>query len=56
MDSPAPVPTPLALVCAVRSRSSDRYAAEAARLLKLFDRYKPEKAVVIPPAFLDHAM
>jgi len=31
-------------------------AAEAARLLNLFDRYKPEKAVVIPPAFLDHAL
>ena len=31
-------------------------AAEAARLLDLFDRYKPEKAVVIPPAYLDHAM
>ena len=31
-------------------------AAEAARLLDLFDRYKPEKGVVIPPAFLDHAM
>jgi len=28
---------------------------EAARLLNLFDHYKPEKAVVIPPAFLDHA-
>ncbi len=27
---------------------------EAARLLNLFDRYKPERAVVIPPAFLDH--
>jgi len=30
-------------------------AAEAARLIDLFDRYRPEKAVVIPPAFLDHA-
>jgi len=30
-------------------------AAEAARLINLFDRYRPEKAVVIPPAFLDHA-
>jgi len=30
-------------------------AAEAARVINLFDRYKPEKAVVIPPAFLDHA-
>jgi alkyl sulfatase BDS1-like metallo-beta-lactamase superfamily hydrolase len=30
-------------------------AAEAARLINLFDRYKPEKAVVIPPAFLEHA-
>lgn len=28
--------------------------AEAARLINLFDRYKPEKAVVIPPAFLNH--
>ena len=30
-------------------------ATEAARLLDLFDRYRPEKAVVIPPAFLEHA-
>jgi len=30
-------------------------AAEAARLINLFDRYRPEKAVVIPPAFLEHA-
>jgi len=30
-------------------------ATEAARMLGLFDRYRPEKAVVIPPAFLDHA-
>jgi len=30
-------------------------AAEAARLLDLFDRYQPERAVVIPPAFLEHA-
>ena len=30
-------------------------AAEATRLLDLFDRYRPEKAVVIPPAFRDHA-
>ena len=30
-------------------------AAEAARLISLFDRYRPEKAVVIPPAFLEHA-
>jgi len=30
-------------------------AAEAAHLINLFDRYKPEKAVVIPPAFLEHA-
>jgi len=28
-------------------------ATEAARLLNLFDRYKPEKAVLIPPAFLE---
>ena len=28
---------------------------EAARLINLFDRYSPEKAVVIPPAFLEHA-
>jgi len=34
----------------------DGNATEAAQLLNLFDRYKPEKAVVIPPAFLDHAM
>jgi alkyl sulfatase BDS1-like metallo-beta-lactamase superfamily hydrolase len=30
-------------------------AAEAARLLNLFDRFSPEKAVVIPPAVLYHA-
>jgi alkyl sulfatase BDS1-like metallo-beta-lactamase superfamily hydrolase len=30
-------------------------AAEAARLINLFDRYRPESAVVIPPAFLEHA-
>jgi len=30
-------------------------AGEAARLIDLFDRYRPEKAVVIPPAFLAHA-
>ena len=30
-------------------------ATEAARLINLFDRYRPEKAVVIPPAFLEHA-
>jgi len=30
-------------------------AAEAARLINLFDRYRPEKAVVIPAPFLDHA-
>ena len=29
-------------------------AAETARLLNLFDRYSPEKAVVIPPAAWDH--
>jgi alkyl sulfatase BDS1-like metallo-beta-lactamase superfamily hydrolase len=29
--------------------------AEAARLINLFDRYRPEKAVVIPPACLEHA-
>ena len=29
-------------------------AAEAARLIDLFDRYSPEKAVVIPAAALDH--
>jgi alkyl sulfatase BDS1-like metallo-beta-lactamase superfamily hydrolase len=29
-------------------------AEEAERVLDLFDRYKPEKAVVIPRAFLDH--
>ena len=27
---------------------------EAARVLNLFDRYRPERAVVIPPPFLDH--
>lgn len=30
-------------------------AVEAARLINLFDRYHPEKAVAIPPAFLEHA-
>lgn len=30
-------------------------ATEAARLINLFDRYRPERAVVIPPACLDHA-
>lgn len=30
-------------------------AAEAARLIGFFDQYRPEKAVVIPPAFLEHA-
>jgi alkyl sulfatase BDS1-like metallo-beta-lactamase superfamily hydrolase len=29
-------------------------SAEAARLINLFDRYSPEKAVIIPPAALDH--
>jgi alkyl sulfatase BDS1-like metallo-beta-lactamase superfamily hydrolase len=29
-------------------------SAEAARLINLFDRYVPEKAVVIPPAAWDH--
>jgi alkyl sulfatase BDS1-like metallo-beta-lactamase superfamily hydrolase len=29
-------------------------SAEAARLINLFDRYSPEKAVVIPAAALDH--
>ena len=29
-------------------------AGETARLLNLFDRYSPEKAVVIPPAAWDH--
>ncbi len=29
-------------------------SAEASRLINLFDRYSPEKAVVIPPAALDH--
>jgi alkyl sulfatase BDS1-like metallo-beta-lactamase superfamily hydrolase len=28
--------------------------AEAARLINLFDRYSPAKAVVIPPPLLDH--
>ena len=30
-------------------------AAEGARVINLFDRYRPEKAVVIPPAILEHA-
>ena len=29
-------------------------SAEAARVINLFDRYSPQKAVVIPPAALDH--
>ena len=29
-------------------------AAEAARVIDLFDRYRPQKAVVIPPAVLEH--
>jgi len=29
-------------------------AGEAARLINLFDRYSPEKAVVVPSAALDH--
>ncbi len=29
-------------------------SAEAARLINLFDRYLPQKAVVIPPGALDH--
>ena len=29
-------------------------AAAAARVLNLFDRYSPEKAVVIPPVALEH--
>ena len=29
-------------------------AREAARVLNLFDRYKPEKAVVIPAAYREH--
>ena len=33
---------------------SDDAAGEAARLINLFDRYKPERAVVIPTPFLDH--
>jgi alkyl sulfatase BDS1-like metallo-beta-lactamase superfamily hydrolase len=30
-------------------------ATEAAQLLDLFDRYKPEKAMVIPPALFGNA-
>ena len=30
-------------------------ATEAARLLDLFDRYQPEKAVVVPPALFGSA-
>ncbi|HEY9690559.1 MAG TPA: alkyl sulfatase dimerization domain-containing protein, partial [Coleofasciculaceae cyanobacterium] len=30
-------------------------AVEAARVINLFDRYRPERAVVIPPACLEHA-
>jgi alkyl sulfatase BDS1-like metallo-beta-lactamase superfamily hydrolase len=29
-------------------------AAEAARVINLFDRYSPQKALVVPPAALDH--
>jgi len=31
-------------------------AVEAACLINLVERYRPEKAAVIPPAFLDHAL
>jgi len=34
----------------------DGDAAEAARLLNLFDRYSPAKAVVVRPAFLEHGL
>jgi len=37
----------------LRVQSGD--ASEAARIIGLFDRYRPEKAVVIAPAFLEHA-
>ena len=30
-------------------------ATEASKLINLFDRYRPEKAMVIPPAFLEHS-
>jgi len=30
-------------------------SAEAARLIDLFDRYRPERAIAIPPAVLEHA-
>jgi hypothetical protein len=30
-------------------------AAEAARLIDLFDRYRPERVIAIPPAVLEHA-
>ncbi len=29
-------------------------SAEASRLINLFDRYSPEKAVVVPSVALDH--
>ncbi len=29
-------------------------SAEAARVINLFDRYSPQKALVIPPLVLDH--
>ena len=29
-------------------------SAEASRLINVFDRYSPEKAVVIPPTMADH--
>jgi len=35
--------------------SVDGDASEAARIINAFDRYRPERAVVIPPAFLEHA-
>ena len=34
----------------------DGDAAEAARLLDLFDRYSPAKAVVVRPTFLEHGL
>jgi ubiquinone biosynthesis protein UbiJ len=34
----------------------DGDADEAARLLNLFDRYSPAKAVLVRPAFLEHGL
>jgi len=46
--------TPSANEALVRMEYAPIANAEAARLINLFDRYSPEKAVVVPPADWDH--